>query len=55
MFMIVHFVNEKRKPNLNFFQGSIFPRVDYALTGWNQIIAELREWEKIKQAFSLSL
>jgi len=28
------------------------PIVDYALTGWNQIIAELREWEKIKQAFS---
>ncbi len=29
--------------------------VDYALTGWNQIISELREWEKIKQGFSLAL
>jgi hypothetical protein len=29
--------------------------VDYLFTDWNQIVAELQEWEKIKQAFSLAL
>jgi hypothetical protein len=29
--------------------------VDHLFTDWNQIVAELQEWEKIKQAFSLAL
>jgi hypothetical protein len=32
-----------------------FRKRQCSLTGWNQIVAELREWEKIKQAFNLAL
>ena len=28
--------------------------VDRTFNGWNHIMAELREWEKIKQGFSLA-
>jgi hypothetical protein len=29
------------------------PLVDCSLVDWNQIVAELRQWEKIKQGFNL--
>jgi hypothetical protein len=29
--------------------------VGFAFTHWNQLLAELREWEKIKQGFELVL
>jgi hypothetical protein len=28
-FTIVHFLDEKRKPNFNVFQGSVFPKVNF--------------------------
>src|SRR5664279_539065 len=28
-FAVVHFLDEKRKPNLNIFQGSVFPKIDF--------------------------
>jgi len=37
------------------FENEKSSLVDCALTGWNQIMAELREWEKIKQSFSFAL
>jgi len=28
-FAVVHFLNEKGKPNLNIFQGSVFPKIHF--------------------------
>jgi hypothetical protein len=28
-FAVVHFLNKKWKPNLNIFQGSVFPKVNF--------------------------
>ena len=32
-----------------------FKIVDYLLNSWNQIITELRQWQELKQGFSLAI
>ena len=39
-FSILHFLDEKRKPNLNIFQGSVFPKIDFF------------DFERFEKAFS---
>ena len=39
-FVVVHFLDEKRKPNLNIFQGLVFPKIDFF------------DFERFKKAFS---